>query len=329
MSNRLCYRCFRTGHDSTTCLGDPAVACTECWRLNFFTTNCCRRASPLDDDKFHQAFRLCTDFDSTTPRLYIDVDVYEENIVALVSTGQENSCVSTSILAFLQAKGAIENKTRNQWTIRVPIKIRATMLNLICNVTESMSSTARLTLGRDFLIARPSLWKLDHKVLHNFYIKVQICGVDVKALLNTELIRSRISANAVPAIKKLPNHAHNEYKTFQSWRLSTPFLYNDEPFDIICDVIDRNGDVTIELGMDFLFRREFVVRLDNITLNTKRSWVLESANAIEFAYNHPNGSNLARYLRKRQHNFQTKYYRDPLTFPYIPTFDDSDSDGST
>ncbi|KAL5285650.1 hypothetical protein ACFFRR_007380 [Megaselia abdita] len=326
----LCLRCLHLGHESPSCLGDSAIVCTMCWRLNFFTVNCCK-ALALDDHKYHQSFRLAKEF-SAPPMFHIDVDVFGENAVAVVSTGTEMSSVSTLMLSFLRRHGAIENKSKSSWKIQVPVKLRTVFMLLTCTVTESMGTYTSLVLGRDFLDQRPHHFKLDGQLLRSFYTQVEIGGLIVKAIINTSLKRSTISHSMVQTIKQLSNHAHKEVKGesllgHPIWRISTPFKYQNEPHMLQCDVVSSKEDIVVELGMDFLYPRNVIMKLDNITLCIKKSWVNKDPNQVEFAYNHTKGGELALYLRKRKYVFEEDYMRKVIRDPYIPVADDdSDSD---
>lgn len=157
-STPVCKRCFQHGHNSQHCSKDPAIACALCYRLNFFTVNCCN-APIQDDDMYHQSLRFS--HEGVTNHLFIDVEVAERNVVAKISPGLQRSIISPELWSFIRTQTEnLKSNIIDDRTVSVLVKIRNQFIRLNYNVTPTCT-TARLILGTDFLDERPHMFKLD------------------------------------------------------------------------------------------------------------------------------------------------------------------------
>lgn len=324
---KICKRCFRPGHSSELCLRDQAIACTRCFRLNFFTTNCCD-APEKSDETYNQAFRIAG---SLHPQFYIDLEVFGHNVPCLVSTGIIQSKVDHQMLVFLREQDGDHDEIRspNSWTIRVPMRLRCFHATLRCNIEETLGSGVRLELGLDFLRERPFTFKLEGLWLTEFNISINIGDTDIPALVHTGIRSSIIDESLLPLIRKNKHKDQYFYEKQQPHRIRVLFTFNGRLLVTSAAVKQlTNTNAKLILGMHFMEFRECIFKLDNITLHTLKSWRTSHHDKVEYVHQHQKGTELQNHLIGRHYILPTNYRRTPIMRNYIPDPVDDKSDDS-
>ena len=220
---QICRRCYDTDHSRTECDRTGIVACSICYRMNVFTSNCCERGKYKEiTDVQHQVFRLAG---TPIPQLFVDVEIFMKNIPGLVNTGSTQTKISPQLFNYIISFDELiaDKKRESQKFIMVPITLR--------------KST----------------------------------------------------------------------------------------FDIKCKVEHLTPKIHLELGMDYLMQRPFEFKFDNITLNSRQSWVADSHEEFDYLYNKPKGKKLKTFLRKKEQDLFKGTTRRTFPSPYKQYFHRSEA----
>lgn len=133
----LCRKCFKTTHNRGFCTGVPVVACTDCLRMNSFTTSCVCKGKM----ESCQSFRLCG---KIIPRAYVDVTILTTIYPALVDPELLHTKIDNSIAKSVEILIGVSR------SIQGTLKVTINNTDIVCNI-EDRSSQAPVVLGMDFL----------------------------------------------------------------------------------------------------------------------------------------------------------------------------------
>ena len=144
----ICRRCFQAAHHRKECDEISIVACTDCYRQNYFTTSCiCKNKLNVA-----QTLRMCG---MPLGRIFIDVNVLTKNIPALINTSIIKSRVDPYLCNFIQDISAFtENKKWMSSAQGVNVYMdlyNGTEFSLLCDVMP-LSEGIHIHLGMDFLL---------------------------------------------------------------------------------------------------------------------------------------------------------------------------------
>lgn len=319
---KICRQCFQPGHTSQYCLQPRAIACNRCYRLNFFTTQCCD-APEKDEELYHQAFRLSKTYG--TPHFFIDLDIFGKNVPALISTGITTSRINYQLLMFArEQKGDYEEKKYpSKQTLIVPIRLRNFFVSLECEIMESLECHARIELGQDFLRERPHTFMIERQLKNDFKVHINIGKYKILALIHTGISQSIIDEALIPIVYENKDKYFVEYENPR--RMRVVFTAYKE----LCVVhalvgLTLNYSTKVILGMDFLKRRDCTFKLDNITVNTLRSWITNHHDRIEYVHQHEKGAMLKEHMIYQGFKLPNNYYREPIVRHYAPEVESSD-----
>lgn len=125
-------------------MGQPVVACSSCYRMNFFTTNCVCSSPVIEPG---QALQMCG---TMICRPFMDVIILGEPIPALVNTSIIKTKIDLQVAKhiislFYEDSNSIPNE------LDVPFKIGVKTFYLKCNVGSFDESDVHIHLGMDFL----------------------------------------------------------------------------------------------------------------------------------------------------------------------------------
>lgn len=140
----ICRHCFQVTHNRGICpIDTKVIACTNCYRLNFFTTNCpCSK--PVFDPP--QALRMCG---TTVMRPFIDVQILAVNVPALVNTTLTQTVISFQVASHVL--GLLSEDLNIPSQIEVPFGRGQTVVRLMCKVRNFHQPDTHIHLGMDYL----------------------------------------------------------------------------------------------------------------------------------------------------------------------------------
>lgn len=207
MEIEVCRRCYSTGHHRRFCNGIPTVACSICFRLNVFTSDCCHPGAKKDIGGEVQVFRFCG---GPIPRLFIDVSVFTNYVPALVNTG---------------------------------------------------------------------------------------------------LIRSRINFKLADLLKRFQKFGDDQNCLITFSGIAVPIYCNGNLVWLDCETSRLAPTIHLELGMDYLTKCPFELKLYSVSLNSEKHWVTRHNEEFGYVYNHPRGIQLRRFLSKHGYHMKDNFFR--------------------
>lgn len=162
----ICRSCFQVDHRRSACNQVPIVACSECYKMNVFTTNCCQRNGREEIQGQRQVLRFAG---FPIPRMFMDVNVLTVNIPALIDTGSERSSIDSylaNMMTDMQIFGDTEDCFKTSTGMSVPIGIRGTVHWMNCEI-KRLPPTIHLVLGMDYFMMRPFSFTFENVTLNS------------------------------------------------------------------------------------------------------------------------------------------------------------------
>ncbi|KAL5275452.1 hypothetical protein ACFFRR_001368 [Megaselia abdita] len=173
----LCLRCFEFGHRRSSCRNDPLVACGNCFRSYYFSTECpCNQASENG-----MSLRLVGG--ESYPRPCIDVKISQNSYSALINLSTTHTKINKKVLDHINY---VQNTLNlpvfsSEDLIRYPIKRR--QKEVLVDLVVEENQTDPVVLGMEFLMKTNFDFALD-KVAINERSPIIRCPNTVDFLYN-------------------------------------------------------------------------------------------------------------------------------------------------
>lgn len=317
VSNRpICLRCFRYDHHRSECSNDPIITCSTCFALNYLTRDCCKLPRRPNDEYF-QSFRLVG---NEKTRFFTDIQVGNKMVAALIDTNRTQTVIDWVVAdVFRQQTSRFRFIPAMFCEVELP---RPNPATLKCKIT-TLPGDLRIILGMDYLAQRHvQLTLSDVKLLPRegktvarspaarFKIDAVLGSKSYTSVIDTTYTRSQIEINLLNYLEKQPQCYYN-YKTrlcnvAVTWRGKTA---------IIAFTVKRCYEHEVILGTDFLKEFGFTFALDGVSLDINNPWKTSHQDAIQFAYNHEQGKELARIIETEKLERLQDTVRPMLQYP--------------
>lgn len=216
--SNMCLRCFEYhGQQRKNCCKNTVICCSSCYRINYFTRECCHGPKRNEDIEYPQVFRLVG---VQNTFFFTDIKVSHRHVAAMINTNLSTSKIDFAVLDALCNQPGYRFSMRNP-TVPLPIKINNTLRNLDCHYTK-LNGQLRLELGMDFLMMNVVSLKLDglyltpmrngHRSQDNegrYIIYVRIYGKDYAAIIDTGSSYSRMDLTVLTQIEDYADKTHS------------------------------------------------------------------------------------------------------------------------
>lgn len=127
-----------------------------------------------------------------------------------------------------------------------------------------------------------------------WYVDVQIFDQAFPAMINTSIIKCRISLQLSVWIQMTSNGVVDDDAT----QILVPISREDGRIaEVKCD-INKSQTEMIELGQQYLKYFGYTLTLGNDTINSQTSPIAKHSQEVNFIYNLPEGQDLRNYLNK-------------------------------
>lgn len=318
-------RCFDYHqHQRQDCKRNAVICCSNCYRLNYLTRECCKGPERNADEEYPQVFRM-VGIDKTY--FFTDVKVGTKFVSALINTNLSTSKIDWAILNEL-TKQSDYRYTMASKTVPLPIFNRSKTFTIDCEY-GNLLDPIQIELGMDYLTQTDAALKLDGIFLKPFrnglpsiskesryIIYVCIYGKQYEAVIDTGISRSYIAFNIALDLDKRSNKQHVFDFLNATFDVNLEWQNSQIPIKFLAHGIIKNGP-KIRLGTNFLQQRNFTFTLGGIELNINNPWRVTGPNNIDFAYNHLMGQKLRTLIRAGniRYHFQENHSRPMLKRP--------------
>lgn len=157
-NRQFCLKCFKYGHQRRICSNEPLVACGNCFRAYFFTTECvCDMTRAMTAHEM--TLRLVSD--QRYPRPCMDVTIGQKVFPAYFNLATSQTTVNINVFNHINATREQQNLPifDHQNLIPFPVKRRNRLFILELQVNPNQPEL--VILGNDFLTKSGFDFKVD------------------------------------------------------------------------------------------------------------------------------------------------------------------------
>ncbi|KAL5278360.1 hypothetical protein ACFFRR_003155, partial [Megaselia abdita] len=159
--DEICRKCFKVSHNRRECLSieQAVVACSSCYRMHFFTTNCVCNSPVIDPG---QCLRMCGE---QICRPFMDVVILTMPLPALINTTLTQTKIDKQVARHILS---LQNDTGYQIPreMEVPFTIGERTLILNCEIANFEEKDIHIHLGMDFLLQQRLRMKSENVKLY-------------------------------------------------------------------------------------------------------------------------------------------------------------------
>lgn len=307
----ICLRCFAYDHHRSECKNDPVISCSTCFGLNYLTRDCCNLPR-RPDDEYCQSFRMVG---KEKTKFFMDFPIGTKMVAALIDTNRTRTVFDWAVPDKLYTENAtFRFIPPSSCVIDLP---RPNPASLNCRVS-SLPGDLRIIVGMDYLSQRHVEIKFNGVKLSpqvngsyarsataRYNINIDLASRTYPSVIDTTYTYSLFDVSLLNFIKNQPLCYYN-YRT----RLcNVPVTWKGKTVEMVFRV-QRSIEHRVILGTDCCKAFGFEFNLDGVSLNINNPWKTDHQDAIQFAYNHAQGSELMRIMKterlpRRQDTFRS------------------------